>query len=472
MIKEVIYVCFLSLVLMFGLPTSAQAQKNIIGANALMIDYQGPYDRGFDNFRRYTSGAEIYYRRQLSSAFSLQVPFRLGVGQRPEASDNFTLTGLDLRANYRFEKPGRLVYPYFFAGIGGVKDTPGNIRVEIPAGGGLEIPIAPQIGLQVYLSYRFGLGEGNNSFQHGVGFVYLMGQNKKPEMPKISDIDGDGVPDSEDECPTIAGLPEHKGCPDTDGDGIPDHLDECPTFAGLPQFGGCPDTDGDGIPDHLDECPTVFGLKENRGCPVGDKDGDGVPDDVDKCPDVFGLAAFDGCPDSDGDGIPDHLDDCPNQFGPRHLKGCPDSDGDGVPDYLDKCPLIPGPATNFGCPELKKEEKDVLTKAMQAVQFDLNSSVLRPESFAILDQVVTIMRKYDYYDLSIEGHTDSTGDPSFNQLLSENRANTCKEYIIGKGIDRKRVSSKGFGKDKPLYDNSTPEGRKLNRRVEFNMKVR
>jgi OmpA-OmpF porin, OOP family len=468
-IKQIIF--SILLVCCFNFTNVVIAQHGIIGGNALMVDYQGSYDGGFDNFQRYYSAAEVYYRYQFNSPFSLMLPVRVGVARMYESERNFTFAGADVRGVYSFFKPGRLVAPYFFAGGGIVKDQPGDLRFEIPIGGGIEIPIANQIGINLHMSYRYGATKGTSSFQHGVGFVYRFAK-PAPKEPKISDIDGDGIPDSEDECPTIAGLLEFNGCPDTDGDGIPDHLDDCPTFAGLKEFNGCPDTDGDGIPDHLDDCPTVAGPKENRGCPYGDRDGDGVPDDEDVCPDVYGLAAFDGCPDTDGDGIPDHLDDCPSDFGPKHLKGCPDSDGDGVPDYLDKCPYLPGPATNFGCPELKKEEKEVLIKAMQAVQFDLNSSNLKPESFIVLDQVIEIMRKYEHYDLSIEGHTDITGNAAHNQMLSENRANACKEYIISKGINRKRVSSQGFGQDKPLFDNSTAEGRRLNRRVEFNTKIR
>jgi OmpA-OmpF porin, OOP family len=470
-IRRIAYTVCLLLGLLLCQPELAFSQRDMLGANAIMMDYQGPYDNGFDNFRRYYSGVELYYRRSLTQNLGISVPFRIGVARKTEALSNFTLMGLDARLHYHFNKPGNLVIPFLFAGAGFVRDVPGDFRGEIPLGGGLDIPIAPQIGIQVYASYRLGLSEQTSSFQHGAGFVYRFGQKPKP-APKVSDLDQDGVPDSEDECPTIAGLPELMGCPDTDGDGIPDHKDDCPNFAGTIEFNGCPDSDGDGIPDHLDNCPTVPGLKENGGCPIGDSDSDGIPDDEDRCPEEYGLKIHEGCPDTDGDGIPDFLDDCPKVRGPKHLKGCPDSDGDGVPDYLDKCVLIPGPVSNFGCPELKKEEKEVLTNAMQAVQFDLNSSVLRQESFAVLDQVVGIMKRYDYYTLSIEGHTDSTGDPSFNLLLSENRANACKEYIISKGVDKSRVTSKGFGRDKPLYDNATPEGRRLNRRVEFNMKLK
>jgi hypothetical protein len=89
---------------------------------------------------------------------------------------------------------------------------------------------------------------------------------------KDKDCDNDGVPDSEDDCPSIPGPAATKGCPDTDGDGIPDHLDDCPNLFGLIQFRGCPDTDGDGIPDNKDVCPHEPGPASNNGCPLPDKE--------------------------------------------------------------------------------------------------------------------------------------------------------------------------------------------------------
>jgi OmpA-OmpF porin, OOP family len=467
--KILIVFCFIA---SFYLPSSyVTAQRQMLGANATMINYQAPYDGAVDNFQRYGSGVELYYRHQLKNGFGFSFPARIGVSQKYESSSNFTYIGLDARVHYSFLKPGTLVIPILFTGIGGLYDKPGSFRAEIPIGGGLDIPVAPQIGIQVTTSYRIGIEANTNSIQHTIGFVYKIGQKSKVDNGLTNDIDKDGVIDEMDDCPTIPGVAALKGCPDTDGDGIPDHLDDCPTFAGTLIHKGCPDTDGDGLPDHLDNCPQIPGLKENGGCPVDDSDGDGISDEDDKCPEEAGLIKFNGCPDTDGDDIPDYLDDCPNQKGPKYLKGCPDSDGDGVPDYADKCILIPGPVSNFGCPELKKEEKQVLVNAMQSVQFDLNSSELKKESFAILDQVVELMKKYDYYDLSIEGHTDNIGKEAFNQLLSENRANRCKDYLISKGINASRVTSKGYGIDKPIADNNTVEGRMQNRRVEFIMKL-
>ncbi len=467
--KIVLAVCFIFAINFTN--SISFAQDHMLGANATMIDYKAPYDGAFDNFQRYGSGVELYYRYQFKNGLGFSFPARIGIAQKYESNTNFTYVGLDATLNYSFTKRGTLVIPYFFAGIGGVYDKPGSIRAEAPIGGGLNIPVSSQIGIQLSTSYRFGIQKNTNSILHAVGFVYKLGKKPNADKKISNDLDNDGVSDDMDDCPTIPGVAALKGCPDTDGDGIPDHMDECPTFSGTLLHKGCPDTDGDGLPDHLDNCPQIPGLKENGGCPVDDTDGDGISDEDDKCPESAGLIKFNGCPDTDGDDIPDYLDDCPTQKGPKHLKGCPDSDGDGVPDYVDKCILIPGPVSNFGCPELKKEEKQILVNAMQSVKFDLNSSDLKKESYLILDQVVEIMKKYEYYNLSIEGHTDNIGKEAFNQLLSDNRANRCKDYIISKGINASRVTSKGYGIEKPIADNNTVEGRMLNRRVEFIMKL-
>ena len=77
------------------------------------------------------------------------------------------------------------------------------------------------------------------------------------------------------------------------------------------------------------------------------------------------------------------------------------------------------------------------------------------------------MEKYGNTDFMIEGHTDTSGPKVFNQKLSEMRANAVKEYLVKKGIDETRLSTVGFGEDKPAESNSTRKGRISNRRVEF-----
>lgn len=300
----------------------------------------------------------------------------------------------------------------------------------------------------------------------------------------IVDADKDGVPDNLDECPdTPLGYQvDEKGCTvDTDKDGVPNNLDKCAgTLNNVPvDEHGCPfDEDGDGVSDSFDKCPkTPAGAVVGRdGCPI-DSDGDAVPDYMDKCPgtpvEAKGMIDADGCPkDTDADGVPDYLDKCPGTpveaQGTVDAKGCPkDTDDDGIPDYLDNCPTIKGTVSDQGCPALKVEEKRIFEKALQGIQFESGKDLIKPVSYTVLNEIVSIMKTNTDYLLDINGHTDNVGDAVKNQELSENRALSVKKYLTSKGIDEGRVNTKGFGQTKPVADNSTVQGRKMNRRVEF-----
>tara|TARA_R110002072_G_scaffold174802_16_gene330540 strand:- start:8303 stop:9706 length:1404 start_codon:yes stop_codon:yes gene_type:complete len=300
---------------------------------------------------------------------------------------------------------------------------------------GLKIWFSESIAINLQSTYKHSFEDsyGIKHFQHSAGVLFQFG---------MKDRDGDGIADKDDECPDTPGLPEFNGCPDTDGDGIPDHLDECPFEAGLPEFNGCPDTDGDGVPDHLDECPTVPG-----------------------------LAQFNGCPDTDGDGIADPQDECPEVAGPKENNGCPwpDRDGDGVPDHLDECPDLPGTVANKGCPEVDTEVIKQLNEFSKTILFDIGKSTIRQESFAALQSIVDIMREYPTAKFHIEGHTDSTGSLALNQRLSKERAASVLDYLTTIGMDRSRLSSEGYGPDRPIAPNTTAAGRQQNRRVEISL---
>ncbi|MBR9919357.1 MAG: OmpA family protein [Bacteroidetes bacterium] len=281
------------------------------------------------------------------------------------------------------------------------------------------------------------------------------------------DTDGDGIIDKNDECPETPGSAQANGCPyiDSDGDGIVDAKDNCPYQAGSTQTGGCPDADGDGVVDSADQCPNQAGPAERGGCPFLDSDGDGVEDKNDECPGQAGSLATAGCPDTDQDGVADRYDSCPQVPGPYN--GCPDTDGDGVDDSKDSCPNTPGAVTNYGCPEIKPEEKVIIENAAQAVKFEVGKATLKAESYAILDQVATILLRYPDYKVRVEGHTDNTGRTSNNKELSQERAKSCYEYLAAKGVTRERMQFLGLGEEKPIATNDTEDGRELNRRVEF-----
>jgi outer membrane protein OmpA-like peptidoglycan-associated protein len=262
------------------------------------------------------------------------------------------------------------------------------------------------------------------------------------------------------------------GGKDTDGDGIYDKDDECPEVAGLEAFNGCPDSDGDGIKDGDDACPNDAGTAEHDGCP--DSDGDGVADPNDNCPNTPGLASLSGCPDADGDGIRDGDDQCPNEAGPSANNGCPwkDSDGDGVLDKDDQCPNEAGTVANNGCPEVNPTEEvmETLNNYARTILFDTGRSSFKDETMPVLAAMVAIFKEYPNADFTIEGHTDSVGSESSNQLLSDRRANAVRDHLIANGISADRLSAVGLGEAQPIDSNKTRSGRSNNRRVEVTLK--
>ena len=103
----------------------------------------------------------------------------------------------------------------------------------------------------------------------------------------------------------------------------------------------------------------------------------------------------------------------------------------------------------------------------RGILFDVNQSSIKPESMGVLNQIVKMMKKHGDLKFSIEGHTDSDGEDSFNQTLSEERAEAVKIALVDLGIGEERLTTKGFGETVPVDANTTPEGKANNRRVEF-----
>ncbi|MBX2926753.1 MAG: OmpA family protein [Saprospiraceae bacterium] len=473
-----IFAAFASTVI---LAQEAEEHKNLFGAKVLFIDYGIINDVDDLNI---TNGIELSYIRSLHKNFSVALPLKVGLANVPGVTNNLTFGSLD--ALLHIKAPGKIVTPYIFGGAGATAAESEDLHYQFPVGAGFKFRVGANSFINLQGEYRKATADNRDNLQAGIGVLFRLG--------KLADADGDGIPDAMDDCPNEPGPEATNGCPDRDGDGIPDRTDRCPDAAGPAETRGCPDTDGDGFIDIEDDCPTEPGTV--KGCP--DRDGDGIPDKDDACPDEAGPASLQGCPDRDGDGIPDKDDECPDEAGPAEtrgcpvydrdgdgvpdeedrcpdlagpasLQGCPDRDGDGVPDIDDRCPDEPGLITNKGCPELKEEVKQVLSTAMRAVQFETGKSILKTESFPILDQVVQVMRDYPAYHLRIKGHTDSVGKAEANQTLSENRARTCYQYLINSGISADRLSFAGLGQTMPIADNKNSAGRALNRRVEFDL---
>ena len=220
-----------------------------------------------------------------------------------------------------------------------------------------------------------------------------------------------------------------------------------------------PDADGDGIPNGRDEDYT--GAKNrNNGKGFVDLNGDGLNDN-----------AF----DSDGDGVADYLDQCPAT--PYEVEvdryGCPlDDDLDGVPDHLDQCPgTLPGVQVDEeGCElviNLTPEATPNQLVLSSETSFEFNSAKLKESAYPKLDTLLTQMTEFPTSRWKIVGYADNVGPEDGNIKKSQSCAESVLDYFVSKGIQESRFEVIGMGSKDPVGDNSTPEGRTQNRRVEI-----
>lgn len=459
-----------------------------VGIYGGRTEYCGEFGNHFFDFGRNSSnhlfGSKFYghgglsVERYLNKNFDAMFFGSYGYYGAEQDAIEFESGHANANVNIKYKFPfiaKYRVHPFVYAGVGtrGIfdleKPTKESSYVEegwdfvLNGGLGIELRLTEHWALRYMGSYGYGFADnhdkkecgnaGDQQLLHSIGVVCQF-----PFKPK--DSDKDGVPDKFDKCPDtpMAQYPDIKvdenGCPiDSDGDGVPDYLDKCPgtpaEAKGMIDENGCPiDSDGDGVPDYLDQCPgtpaEAKGMVDEKGCPL-DSDGDGVADYLDKCPGT--PAAAKGMVDENG---------CPT-----------DKDNDGVYDYEDACPDVAGIKENKGCPEVKEEVKQIFKKALNGIQFESGSAKIKKSSNAILDQIVGIMNENPAYKLNIAGHTDNSGKPEKNLVLSQDRAAAVKEYLVNKGIDASRMTSAGYGDTMPVASNKTKAGKALNRRVAF-----
>jgi outer membrane protein OmpA-like peptidoglycan-associated protein len=120
-------------------------------------------------------------------------------------------------------------------------------------------------------------------------------------------------------------------------------------------------------------------------------------------------------------------------------------------------------------PDAKVERvgEGIVVEFSSNVLFAFDKSSLSADSKISLDKLVKVLNGYPDTNIEVQGHTDSKGSVKYNQTLSENRANVVSSYLFSNGINKSRVTIRGFGETVPKYDNGTADGRTQNRRVEF-----
>ena len=251
---------------------------------------------------------------------------------------------------------------------------------------------------------------------------------------------------------------------DFDDDGIYGEADLCPRETEdvdrYKDDDGCadPDNDGDGVLDVNDECRGTPKNQpvNNRGCVENDIDGDGLPNDDDQCPhdpeDHDDFEDDDGCPDPDNDrdGISDLADECPNEKETvneyRDEDGCPDEPGENV---------------------RVTDGKIVLN---HKIHFEVGKAEIQNRSHKVLDELAGLIDDNPEINLlRVEGHTDNQGGREMNRKLSQRRAESVRNYLVNQGVSPERLAATGFGEREPIASNDTEEGRRKNRRVEFNI---
>lgn len=384
----------------------------------------------------------------LDGSYGSFKPLKDGSSYEPDENSLFETTVIPINLSARVTPYAESsLKPYFLFGVGlllwDLKDNDTSVHGQqtdfgIALGLGVEWFITQCLGLDLLLrssTYpgldmdNVGLGDSNREMIEGrITLNYYWGQNR--------DRDKDGILDKVDAAPLD---PE-----DFDGfqdqDGAPD-----------------PDNDNDGVLDVDDQAPLdpedIDGFQDQDGVPDPDNDKDGILDVDDGAPnDPEDKDGF-----QDQDGVPD-----------------PDNDNDNIPDSSDKCPNEPETVNGYqdddGCPDQKPMpalEQAGAALVLQGVNFKTGSAELTPESSAILDEVVEGLNAHPEVEIEIRGYTDDVGRAAANQKLSEQRANSVRQYLIDKGIAANRLTAVGLGEENPVASNATPEGRAQNRRIEF-----
>lgn len=121
------------------------------------------------------------------------------------------------------------------------------------------------------------------------------------------------------------------------------------------------------------------------------------------------------------------------------------------------------------------EEVEEVAEAVRVeldVKFDFDKADVKQDSYSDIENLAEFMKQYPQTATTVEGHTDSTGNAAYNQKLSERRAAAVRDTLVNQfGVEADRVNAVGYGKDRPVADNATSEGRAINRRVEASVEA-
>jgi outer membrane protein OmpA-like peptidoglycan-associated protein len=435
---------------------------------------------------------------------------RIGMGLTQLSADDKAYKTTTFHGDARFIFDpfyNKKIAPFLYAGAGAaldLSDSNADVIPLFPVGLGIQTQIKPGMKLEITGGYNLsnsdmldGIGYNTTEnpytgFDHDAFYSFTVGLNfsdpgpaPKPVVPAPVVIQPPVVipppppppvvtpppPPPVVTPPPVVEVPVEKvdlTKIDSDGDGISDY-DEINVYKTDPNN---PDTDGDGLNDYAE----VMQYKTN---PLQvDTDGDGLNDYAE----VMQHKTDPLKVDTDGDGLNDYAEVMQHKTDPLKV----DTDGDGLTDYEEVTqhktnPLVndtDGGSIDDGAEVLAgtnplDPKDDVMdlhsgaTFSLEGILFETNKSTILNVSIPILEQAYTVLAANPEVKVLIIGHTDSVGSESSNQTLSENRANSVRTWLINRGIAANRLRAVGRGELQPRATNDTPEGRALNRRIEF-----
>ena len=141
--------------------------------------------------------------------------------------------------------------------------------------------------------------------------------------------------------------------------------------------------------------------------------------------------------------------------------------GGAVGNYMDRQERQMREALRDSGVGVRREGNDLRLIMPGDVTFDTNSTEIKPQFYAVLNDVADVLEQYPATYVDVIGHADSTGDAGYNQRLSEQRAQAVAGYLIAQNVMRDRFYVGGMGETSPIASNDTPQGRAQNRRVEI-----
>ena len=518
--KKIVYLFVLIGLVLMSQPSQAQFKDwgTKFGIRGSMLFPENEFSNvgfgGNDNFSfdswQFSWLGEAFFGVELSKAVELQLSAGygkyIGLAIQEEGSDYGEYETKFIPITLRFKVAPFDVKgwnPYFYVG-GGVMnysvDTKPNIvspqPVEeegwtaiIPAGIGAEFALSDRVLLDFALggaltttydmdSYRAATDEFWDGYLNASLGLTFTGENCNSDKdmdglgkcdekaigtnPEVADTDGDGLLDGE-EYLTYKTNPLQA---DTDLDGLTDN-DEVKSTKTNPLIA---DTDSDGLNDGEE-------LNKYKTDPlVADTDKEGLNDgyevvtsktnplladtDKDGLTDAEELNKYKTNPliaDTDADGLSDSEEVLTHKTNPL-IK---DTDGGTIDDYTE---------VKRGTDPLNAEDDVVkigVPIVLDGITFDVNKTTIKPESENTLRKALKTLTTYPDIFVEIGGHTDSDGSAKSNLKLSQGRADSVKEWFVRQGVDAKRITTVGYGEDKPIADNKTKEGKQQNRRIDF-----